>query len=73
MSNGIPLHHNYQNQLKPEGLIEIMIEISSTEYLFDSNYRLQMGRHARQIRLKIYCTSQISGATAKRNLEKDPI
>ena len=33
MSNGIPLHHNYQNQLKPEGQ-EIMIEISFNGILF---------------------------------------
>ena len=39
--------------------------------LFNSNYRLQMGKHARQIRLKIYCISDFK-ATAKRNLEKDP-
>ena len=38
-----------------------------------SNCGMQMGRAAKKVWLKIYCTSPISGITTKRNLEKDSI
>ncbi len=69
--NGTRLHHICQSLQKLAGR-DAMAEHNQLNIVCPNN-RLQVGRHAGQIRLKIHRASEILRAAAKGNMEKDSV